>query len=389
MAPIRTAVIGYGLSAKIFHIPFILSLPSVYTLHGIVQRNPTESNSAATAFPDAVIYKSTDEMLADNDVDLVIITTIPSTHYALVKQTLDAGKHVLCEKPFVPTAKEAYELESYAQEKGKKLCVYQNRRWDADFVSLRSLLADNTLGRVVECESHFDRHRPAAPKVEAATWKAQESVANGAIYDLGTHLLDQLYTLFGLPEGVTAFVGNQRVYGPGTAGADAGTGDSFTVHLHYPKQGLLATAKAGVVSPEREQLRFWVRGEAGSFRKNNLDSQEDQLKLGLRPTGYVGPTGEVHSLAGKLEASEQYGVEDSQYNGKVTSVKAGTVDAIEERVLAPVSPPKTYVEIYRLLANAIQGGAEVPVPAQQSGDVLRIIEAAIESSQQGKTVKLQ
>lgn len=387
MAPIRTAVIGYGLSAKIFHIPFILSLPSLYTLHGIVQRSPTAENSAATAFPTAKVYKSTDEMLADADVDLVIITAIPSAHYALVKAALDAGKHVLCEKPFVPTSKEAYELEQYAQSKDRKLCVYQNRRWDADFVSLRSLVDSNALGRLVDVQSHFDRHRPAAPKAGAATWKATEDVANGAIYDLGTHLIDQLYTLFGLPTSVTAFIGNQRIYGPGTAGADAGTGDSFTVHLNYPT-GLLATARAGVVSPERQQLRFWVRGENGSFKKFNLDNQEDQLKLGLRPVTYAGPTGKVPSLAGELAASEQYGIEDSKANGTKTSVKSGTVDQIEETTLSPVKPPKTYVELFRLLAEAIQGYGEVPVPAGQAGDVLKIIEAAIQSSKEGKTVTL-
>lgn len=138
-----------------------------------------------------------------------------------------------------------------------------DRRWDADYVTLSKLVKNGTLGRVVEYETHFDRYRPVIPNTDS--WKYKVLPAGGAIYDLGTHLLDQVVYLFGLPQQVTGFVGSQREVNP------TGFEDSFTVLLHY-NSGLLVTAKCSVVSPEEKQLRFWVRGDKGSFKKaRNLD----------------------------------------------------------------------------------------------------------------------
>lgn len=191
----------------------------------------------------------------------------------------------MCEKPFTPTSKEADELVSLAKTNGKHLAVYQStstvdpytytqsrgpentnkrppidRRFDADYVTVSKLVNTGILGRVVEFESRFDRHRPEEPSTDAHKWKNKVIPGGGAIYDLGAHLLDQAVHLFGLPEKVTGFVGSQRAQN--TSGFD----DSFTVLLHY-NGGLLVTAKAGVVSPEEEQLRFWIRGEKGSYKK--------------------------------------------------------------------------------------------------------------------------
>lgn len=135
-----------------------------------------------------------------------------------------------------------------------------DRRWDADFVTLSKLAKNGSLGRVVEFQTHFDRHRPQEPSADASKWKNKVIPGGSAIYDLGTHLLDQAVYLLGLPERVTGFVGSQREVN--TSGFE----DSFTVLLHYSK-GTMVTAKAGVVSPEEEQLRFWVRGDKGSFKK--------------------------------------------------------------------------------------------------------------------------
>ena len=228
-AQINAAVVGYGLSAKIFHIPFILALPSLYKLQGIVQRHPTSDNDAKSDHPDAVVWSSTDEMFADPKVDLVIISSIPTTHFSLCRQALEADKHIICEKPFTPTSKEAMILADLAKQKGKVLAVYQNRRWDSDFLTLKKLVHEETLGRIAEVETHFDRHRPDPPAT--VTWKALDQPGAGAIYDLGTHLLDQVVHLWGPPSRITAFVGNQRVYSSGSTGADAG-GDSFTALLH-------------------------------------------------------------------------------------------------------------------------------------------------------------
>lgn len=177
------------------------------------------------------------------------------------------------EKPFTPTFAEAEELVAIAKKHQRLLTVYQSqssphfpnadvdqpadRRWDSDFLTLSALLKTNTLGRVVEFETHFDRHRPDIPTT--STWKTVPSPGGGAIYDLGAHLIDQVVTTFGLPRSVTGFVGTQRDSNP------TGYEDSCTVLLHYP--GMLATIKTGVVSPEVNQLRFWVRGVKGSYKK--------------------------------------------------------------------------------------------------------------------------
>jgi predicted dehydrogenase len=272
--PFNVAVIGYGLSAKIFHIPFILALPHSFKLHGIVQRSPKPNNNAAADFPGITIYASAEEAFADPAVSLVVLSTIPETHFPMTKAALEAGKHVVVEKPFVATSSEAQQLIDVAKRTGRLLSVYQNRRYDADFSTVAKVLkVDKSLGEVAEFHTHFDRHRPDPP---ADSWKLTDAPGHGAIYELGTHLIDQVYHLFGLPTKVTGIVGHQRRGVP-----EESSHDSCTVLMQYP--GLLVTAKAGVVSCEEEQPRFWVRGTKGTFRKAHLDVQEDQLKAGLRP----------------------------------------------------------------------------------------------------------
>ena len=162
------------------------------------------------------------------------------------------------------TFEQAKELDALAKSKGLVLYPYQNRRWDSDYLTLKKLLSDGVLGDVAEVQTHFDRHRPDLP---AHSWKVEDAPGHGAIYELGTHLIDQMYASFGMPERVTGFLVNQR---RGVKGVAA---DSFTVLLHY--EGMLVTAKAGVVSAAEEQLRYWVRGTKGSFQKVSRSSQMD------------------------------------------------------------------------------------------------------------------
>ena len=254
--PFNFAVVGYGLSAKVFHIPFINAIPD-FKLYGVVQRSPQPDNDAAKDHPGIQSWRSVEEAYQDKKVDVVVITSIPGTHYQMCKDALEAGKNVIVEKPFVPTSKEADELITLAKEKNKILTVYQNRRWDSDYLTLRKIMSEGSLGRIAEFETHFDRHRPESP---ADTWKTKDEPGHGSIYELGTHLIDQVYHSFGMPQRVTGFLTTQR------EGVKGAAHDSFTVLLHY-KDGLIATAKAGVVSAEVEQLRFWVKGTKGSFKK--------------------------------------------------------------------------------------------------------------------------
>lgn len=348
-----------SMSAKVFHIPLIQTTPSL-RLAAIVQRTPVPGNSAAEDHPEATLYNSTSDLIADPSIDIIIVTTPPDSHFDLCAAALRAGKHVFVEKPFVPTSAEASKLIDIAAESKRLLCVYQNRRWDSDFLTFRKLQQDGTLGRIVEFETHFDRHKPVKPE----TWKGQLTMDNGGgvIYDLGTHLLDQTVVAFGLPESVTAVFTNQR--GETEPGAEP---DAVTVLLKY-KDGLLATVKACVISIETEQLRYWVRGTKGSYKKFHLDCQEDQLKAGLKP------------------GDEHFGIEDAERAGVLTTL----VDGKPVRRECPNVEPLTYGALYARFADAVARNDEdlVPVKASEARDVLRIIEAARESAKTGKTVVL-
>ncbi|KAF4206908.1 hypothetical protein CNMCM8927_004243 [Aspergillus lentulus] len=352
----NVGIVGYGFSAKIFHIPFVAEVPP-FKLYAIVQRTPKPEDDAEKDHPGVKSYRTAEDMIQDAAVDVVIITTAPDSHYALAKLALENGKHVVCEKPFTPTSQEANDLVTLAQQQNKLLAVYQNRRFDADFVTLTKLVKNGSLGRVVEFETHFDRHRPEEPAADASKWKNKVIPGGSAIYDLGSHLLDQAVHLMGTPDRITGFVGSQRAVN--TTGFE----DSFTVLLHY-NNGLLVTAKAGVVSPEEKQLRYWVRGEKGSFKKFHLDIQEDQLKAGVRPgdNGYA------------REPSDRYGTLTTIQDGKPVA-----------EVFPTVEPP-TYTEYYRKLARALAGEGDLPASGAEAAKVIKLIELAKESSKLGKTI---
>jgi predicted dehydrogenase len=346
------------MSAKVFHIPLVQVTPA-FKLHSIVQRSPKPNDDASKDHPTAQIYHSAQDMFADSSIDIIAITTTPDTHFSFTKTALESGKHVIVEKPFVPTSAEAQQLIDISQKTKKLICVYQNRRWDTDFLTVQKLLADDAIGRVVEFETYFDRYKPIRPE----TWKGTLTMekAGGVIYDLGTHLIDQAYVLFGLPKTVNATFTNQRNDGEVEP-------DSITVLLGYGSGGPLVTAKAGVMSVETEQLRYWVRGTKGSFKKFHLDVQEDQLKAGLKP------------------GDKGFGIESDSSSGTLVVLEG---DKPKSSVFKNVVP-KTYASLYEGFAKAIEGGGEaaVPVKASEARDVLKIVEAARESSESGKTVNL-
>ena len=358
--PYNVGVVGYGMSAKVFHIPLIQVLPNDFSLHAIVQRSPKPDDDCSKDHPNTKHYSSTDELLNDSAVDVVIVTTTPPSHFDICKAALEAGKNVVVEKPFTPTFKEARELIKVAKEHKKLLTVYQNRRWDTDFLTLHKLINEGKLGRVVEFETHFDRHRPS-PSDPSSTWKARPLPGGGAIYDLGTHLIDQAVVAFGLPEKITAFIGPQRLYSEGQA-----IDDSCTVLLQY-KNGLLVTVKVGVVSPETAQLRYWVRGEKGSYKKFHLDCQEDQLKAGKKP------------------GDPRFGIEEKDRAGTLTLQDEG-----REAMAQSCSniEPVTYKAFYEKVGEALVGKGQGPVDPQGPVDVIRLIELAKLSSKEGRTLKV-
>ncbi|KAI2622810.1 NAD(P)-binding protein [Hypomontagnella submonticulosa] len=363
---LNVGVIGYGLSATVFHIPFIITT-STMRLHSILQRNPDKSaQSAPRDHPDVKHFTSLDTFLADPALDVVVVTTPPETHFPFAQQALRAGKHAFVEKPFVPSVAEAEALIALSKETGRMLCVYQNRRWDSDFLTVQKLLAEGKLGRVVEFETHFDRFRLQ----KSATWKGSLGMAQGggALYDLGTHLIDQVYVLFGLPRRVFATLACQReglVSGPQNPDLEP---DSVTAQFLYD-DGMLVFVRIAGVSAEVKQPRFWIRGTKGSYKKFGLDTQEPQLKAGMKTTDAA------------------FGKEDPEWDGKITIV--GEDGSMQEQS-CPNVQPQTYSKIYERFGNALVGGREqdVPVPAEQARDVLRVIEAVKQSARERREVEL-
>ncbi|KAI3394932.1 hypothetical protein diail_2104 [Diaporthe ilicicola] len=364
----NVSIIGYGLSAKVFHIPFVGATKQL-KLHSILQRKPSEGNSAPDDHPSVKHYTSIDSVLDDPEIDLVVLSTPPNSHFDMTKRLLEGGKHVLVEKPFVPTSAEAEELARLARDKNRLLCVYQNRRWDADFLTVQHLLHDGKLGRVYEFDTHYDRYRPDNP---TSSWKSTMTMAEGnnALYDLGTHLLDQVFVLFGKPTTAYGKFINQRegrfVSGTGGLGDEP---DSIDATLTYADRGLLAHVRIGVLSVESKQPRFWIRGSRGSYHKTGVDAQEPQLKGGMKLTD-----------AG-------FGVDGAAYNGTIDVVQG---DGSIHDFTYPNLEPKTYLKFYELLAKALVSGKqeELPVPAQEAAEVLKIIEAIKESARTGKEVSV-
>lgn len=349
-------------------MPFV-GLTKGLTLHSIVQRSPTEGNSAPADHPSIKHFTSIDVMLEDPEVDLVVLSTPPNTHFNLTKKIIQAGKHVLTEKPFVPTSAQADELVKLAKDKNKLLCVYQNRRWDADFLTVQHLLQEDKLGRIYEVNTHFDRYKAEKP----ADWKGTLSMAegNGALYDLGTHLIDQIYVLFGMPTRAYGMFTNQREGKilSGDFDTPDQQPDSIYALLSYPERGLLVHVRIGVLSVESKQPRFWIRGIKGSYHKTGVDAQEPQLKSGMKITD-----------AG-------FGVDGAAYNGTLDLLQE---DGSMQDFTYPNVEAQTYLRFYDLLAKALASGKQedLPVPAGQAADVLRIIEAIQESARTGQHVSI-
>lgn len=376
--PIKSAVLGVGLGGLTFHIPFVLALPQYFKLHAVLERNPkTPGGKLADRFgaesaQGVTIYKTYEEVLADPELELIFISTPSETHYALAKQALEAGKHVLVDKPVTATAEEAYELGALAKSKGVVLYPFQNRRWDSDFAALRKLLAlpqsdPKSLGTLIEFESRFDRYRT----VLKGTWKDLPVPANGLVYDLGAHLIDQVLLLFGRPQKITAFVENIR--GIGHEDVD----DNFTIYMHYP--GLPATGnvqptsftailRGHILSVRAQQVRYVIRGTTGTFTKGGVDVQEDQLKAMKSPSEII--------------TSQTYGIEPESLWGTVENVSG---DAIVKSTW-PSADAGNYVGLFKNLAEVIREGKEQAVKWAESAEVIEMIEFAYKSAKEERTL---
>lgn len=212
------AVVGYGYVGRTFHAPLIASTPGLQ-LHSVVSSKPQQPQAD---FPGVTVVADLDSALADPALDAVVLATPNHTHAPFALEALAAGKHVLVDKPFALDATQAQQMVDAANAAGRIISVFQNRRWDADFLTVRRLIEEGQLGEVVEFHSHFDRYRPQVRD----RWRESDSPGAGLWYDLGPHLLDQAMQLFGMPQGIGADLQRQR--------DQARSVDYFHVTLHYP-----------------------------------------------------------------------------------------------------------------------------------------------------------
>ncbi len=320
-------LVGFGFAGKVFHAPVIRTVAAL-RLAAIVQR------SGGSDFVHSV------EELLTRPVELVVIATPNASHYPIAKQCLLAGRHVVVDKPFTTTVAEAEELVRLAAEQRRVLSVYHNRRYVGDFVTLRQLLSEGELGRVVQFESHFDRFRPER---KPSAWREQPLPGSGLWFDLGPHLLDQALTLFGIPQAISADLRSER--------EGAVVDDAFDVTLHYPHMRAVLRASMLAASPGPT---FAVRGTRGSFIKYGFDPQEAALKEGRTP-------GEPNWDA---EPPEMY--------GRLTTPE-------ETRSIPTVR--SSFTDYYENVRDAILGKASLVVAPEQALNVMRGLELAVASNQ--------
>ncbi len=343
--PVITSISSFGMSGQVFHGP-CLKVDPRFRVKTIVERSKELSRNL---FPDALIVRTYGQMLADREIELVIVNTPDPFHFSMAKQALLAGKHVVVEKPFTLRKVEADELIVIAKRQGKLLTVFQNRRWDSGFLTVMKVLESGLLGQLAEFESHFDRYRQA---VVPATWKEEGDEYAGVLYNLGSHMVDQALLLFGMPQAVTAQLQKVR---PGSL-----VFDYYDLRLHY--EGFSALLKCSYLVKE-EGPHFILHGLNGSYLKKGIDLQEELLKKGVLPEG------------------SQWGMEPRSSRG-VLNVRVNGVE-IRGRVS---SIPGNYPAFYSALYESIRNGKPLAVKPEESARVIQILEACLESHSKGATV---
>ncbi|WP_263374684.1 Gfo/Idh/MocA family oxidoreductase [Granulicella aggregans] len=355
---IKAAVLGFGLAGRVFHAPFISAVPGLQ-LSSIMQRKGDE---ASKAYPDATILRSVDEVLA-SDAQLVVVGTPNETHFDLAMRCLEAGKHVVVDKPLAATSAEAATMAKLAAEKKLILAPFHNRRWDGDFLTVRALLLQGALGRLTTFESHFDRFRPIP---RTGTWKEAAHPSNGMLFDLGPHLVDQVLCLFGVPQAITASVRTDR--------DNSEIEDAFDITLHYPR--MLAICRATMIAADPGP-RFHLHGTKGSFRKYGLDPQEPALVAGAK----------VPRLGsnGKPEPGDDWLGESSTRWGKIF-IAPDPEKPTELTTYEVETELGDYRGFYLNVRDAIRGTGKLAVTPTDGYQVIRLLELARESSETGRTI---
>src|SRR6201991_4786421 len=316
MQPISTGLIGYGTAGAFFHAPLIAAAEGL-RLSAIGRRR---SGAIRRDFSQGEGKEDPQALLADPAIQLVGIATPNETHAPLARAALEAGKHVVVDKPFTLNAAEAEVLIGLADQVGRKLSVFQNRRWDNDFLTVRRLVEDGRLGDIAYYEAHFDRFRPEIKQ----GWRETDVPGSGLLYDLGAHLIDQALVLFGMPRAITADVARQR--------AAAQADDYFHLVLDYGHRRAVLHASVLVRDPGP---RYLVHGDGGSFVKYGIDGQEAALRDGRRP-GSEGWGEDDPTLFGRFTAADGTATTIDTLPGRYTSFYEGVAAAIHDEAPLPV-----------------------------------------------------
>ena len=344
---ITAALCSFGMSGKVFHAP-LLQHHFGFNLYGVFERS---SNEAVKSYPLIKRVSALDALLADDAIELVIVNTPNASHYEYAKKALLAGKHVIVEKPFVPTVAQGMELEELAKSENKQIAVYHNRRFDSDFLAVKKVVQEKMIGEIVEAEFHFDRYKQdLSPKQHKET----PGEATGIVYDLGSHLIDQALHLFGMPEAVFGDIVIMR--------SISKVDDYFEIILFYNSKRVRLKGSYLVKQPVPS---FVLHGTHGSFLKERADVQEANL------------------LAGLYTAQVNWGIEPETSKGLLNSNVSG-----KDEIKNIISPQGNYASFYDQVYIAISENKPVPVTAAEGINVIKIIEAAFLSSKEKRVVAL-
>jgi scyllo-inositol 2-dehydrogenase (NADP+) len=339
----RAGIVGFGLAGRHFHAPLLQA--ANIEIAAVVS---SQREAIQQALPGSLALASAEELFVRRDIDLVVIATPNHLHQPQARAALEAGKHVVIDKPMCVHAAECDELIELARRQGRMLTAFQNRRWDADFLTIQRLVADGKLGELVEFHARWDRYRPTV----VDRWREQDGPGSGVLYDLGAHLIDQVLVLLGMPDWIHADVSTQR---PGGR-----TDDSFAIQMSV--RGVRVCLGASMMVADGG-ARYRIHGKKGSYIKYGLDVQESQLRAGM-------PANDA-----------RFGVEPESQWGRLTQGATGQSELV-------FAEGGRWIEFYARARACIENGSEPPVSAESARDVIRVMEAALESSLTGRRIEL-
>jgi len=345
---VRVGLIGFGLAGQAFHAPMIRGVEGM-ELACVLERR---TNNAKTRYPEVRIARTFDEMLSDKTINLIVVATPNDTHFSYTKAALEADRHVVIDKPMTPTLREAEELVRFAAERKRLISVYQDRRWDGAFITVKKLIQSGAVGKVAEYEARFDRFRLDA---KPGAWReVADFPAAGVLWDLGPHLIDGALVLFGEPESVYAATLFQR--------DSAKVDDAFDVILQYPHVRATLRARIIAYAPSHHLL---VHGSEGSFVKYGMDPQEEILRSPNYPDGH--------------DWGKDWGLETEKHWGTLTRVGENSRKIQTER--------GDYRRFYVNMRDAIEKNAPLEVPPEQFLRTQRALILAHKSAREKRVVR--